>query len=294
MTTRNEKDPVSGTETTGHEWDGVKELNTPLPKWWLYTFIVTVVWGLGYTVLYPAWPGLSGHTRGILGFEQRSELAGALAIEQARLDPVMQRIAAAPIADVLRDPELMGYVMAGGRQLFADNCAGCHGAGGAGAVGYPNLADDDWIWGGTAEQILQTVAYGVRNAHPDTRQSEMPRFGTDRLLTPAQIADVADYVLSLSGTSLSGSGGDPAVLTRGTAVYAENCASCHGDGGQGNIELGAPRLSDAIWLYGGDRASVIQTISLARRGNMPAWSERLDPATTRVLAAYVHAMGGGR
>ena len=290
MPTKIEKDSVTGTMTTGHEWDGIKELNTPLPKWWLYTFYATIVFGVVYTVLYPAWPTLSAHTRGALGWTQRQELADKLDQEQQRLAPVMAKIQETDIAAIRENPELMGYVMAAGRVAFADNCAGCHGAGGAGAAGgFPSLADDDWIWGGTPDQILQTVAYGVRNANENSRVNDMPRFGADQLLEKAQIDDVAEYVLSLSGTA-----GDAAAAERGASVYAENCASCHGEKGEGIVDLGGPRLNDGIWLYGGDKASVVHSITYARRGNMPAWSERLDPATVKVLAAYVHALGGGQ
>lgn len=290
MPTKIEKDSVTGTMTTGHEWDGIKELNTPLPKWWLYTFYATIVFGVVYTVLYPAWPTLSAHTRGALGWTQRQELAEKLDQEQQRLAPVMAKIQETDIAAIRENPELMGYVMAAGRVAFADNCAGCHGAGGAGAAGgFPSLADDDWIWGGTPDQILQTVAYGVRNANENSRVNDMPRFGVDQLLEKAQIDDVAEYVLSLSGTAA-----DAAAAERGSSVYAENCASCHGEKGEGIVDLGGPRLNDGIWLYGGDKASVVHSITYARRGNMPAWSERLDPATVKVLAAYVHALGGGQ
>lgn len=289
MPTKIEKDAATGTMTTGHEWDGVKELNTPLPKWWLYTFYATIAWGVVYCALYPAWPTLSGHTEGTLGWTQRKELAEKMEVEKARLAPVLAKIEATDIAQIRNDPELMGYVMARGRVAFADNCAGCHGAGGAGAVGYPTLADDDWIWGGTPAQVLQTVTYGIRNTNADSRVSDMPRFGADQLLDKAQINDVAEHVLSLSGTAT-----DKAAAGRGSAVYAENCASCHGDKGEGNIELGAPRLNDGIWLYGGDKATVVHSITYARRGGMPAWSERLDPATVKILAAYVHALGGGQ
>lgn len=289
MPTKIEKDAPTGQNTTGHEWDGIKELNTPLPKWWLYTFYVTIAWALVYTLLYPAWPTNSGATEGTLGWTQRQELAGKIAAEQERLAPVMAKIEATDIGDIRNDPELMGFVYAKGRQAFADNCAGCHGAAGSGAPGFPVLADDDWIWGGTADAILHTVAFGVRMQNDQTRFSEMPRFGADGLLEKDQVNDVAEYVLSMTGTHT-----DAAAAERGAAVYADNCAACHGDTGDGMVEVGAPRLNDTIWLYGGDKASVVHTINFSRRGNMPAWSERLDPATVKVLAAYVHALGGGQ
>jgi cytochrome c oxidase cbb3-type subunit 3 len=294
MPTKIEKDALSGRETTGHEWDGIKELNTPLPKWWLYTFYATIVFGIAYSVLYPSWPSLHGHTEGLLGHSQRADVEAGLQAEQQRRAPVMQRIAELPIDRIRHDPELMAVVQAAGRVAFADNCAACHGAGGGGAPGgFPSLADDDWLWGGTPEQILATVSHGVRNDNPDSHQSDMPRFGADKLLTPAQIDDVADYVLSLSAAP--GTTPAPAAARqRGATVFADNCAACHGEKGDGNPEMGAPRLNDRIWLYGGDKKSVVETITYARRGSMPAWSERLDPATVKILATYVHSLGGGR
>jgi len=289
MATKIEKDAHTGTETTGHEWDGLKELNTPLPKWWLYTFYACIAFSVVYTIAYPAWPTGGDTTEGVLGWTQREELAEKLAAEKERLAPVMARIEATDIADIRNDPELMGYVQAAGRVAFADNCAGCHGAGGSGAPGFPTLADDDWLWGGSPDAILTSVTYGIRNANPETRISDMPRFGADELLDKASINDVAEYVLSLSGSAT-----DKAAAERGQQVFADNCASCHGESGEGMHELGAPRLNDTIWLYGGDKATVVESITYARFGNMPAWSERLDAATVKVLAAYVHALGGGQ
>lgn len=289
MSTKIENDAPTGQSTTGHEWDGIKELNTPLPKWWLYIFYASIVFALGYTVLYPAWPTGKEATEGTLGWTQRKELAASMAAEQERIAPVLAKIEAADIAEIRGNPELMGFVQAKGRQAFADNCAGCHGAGGSGAPGFPTLADDDWLWGGSPEAILHTVSYGVRNANAESRLSDMPRFGADQLLEKEQINDVAEHVLSLTGTQT-----DAAAAERGAQVYADNCAACHGEKGEGMAEMGAPRLNDTIWLYGGSKADLVHTVTYARRGNMPAWSERLDPATVKVLAAYVHALGGGQ
>jgi cytochrome c oxidase cbb3-type subunit 3 len=288
MATKIEKDALTGRETTGHEWDGIKELNTPLPKWWLYSFYASILFSLVYVVLYPAWPMIGGHTEGVLGWTQRDELRADLEAERARRAPVLARIEAMPVDEIRHDPELMAFVQAAGRTAFGDSCATCHGAGGAGAKGYPTLADDDWLWGGTPEQVLQTVSYGIRNANENAHVSEMPRFGADGVLTRAQIEDVVQHVLSLSG------GASGASAERGAAVFAENCAACHGERGEGNAEMGAPRLDDAIWLYGGDRASLVETVTNGRKGSMPAWSERLDPATVKILSLYVHALGGGR
>jgi cytochrome c oxidase cbb3-type subunit 3 len=283
-----EKDVVTGRDTTGHEWDGIKELNTPLPRWWVYVFIATVVWSFGYWVVYPAWPGIAGYTRGLIGYSSRAELSGTMTAAADARRVWTDRIAAASVQEIAADPELLAYSVAGGRTLFAENCAPCHGAGGQGAPGYPNLADDSWMWGGDLAAIEQTVRYGVRSGHEQARISEMPRFGTDGLLDRGQISDVADYVLSLSGTAA-----DAAAVQRGATIYAENCAACHGETAGGNRELGAPALNDAIWLYGGDRASVLQQVTAPRHGVMPTWSGRLDDVSLKLLSVYVHSLGGG-
>ncbi|MGE0716784.1 MAG: cytochrome-c oxidase, cbb3-type subunit III [Alphaproteobacteria bacterium] len=286
MPTKIEKDAVTGTMTTGHEWDGIRELNTPLPRWWLYVLYATIAWSLVYYVLYPVLPGVGG----ILGWSQRGELAEKIAAERARIQPMLERIRTTPVEDLRRTPGLGEFAYAGGRAAFADNCAPCHGAGGAGAKGgFPSLVDDEWIWGGDLAAIQRTITFGVRSGHPDTRQSQMPRFGADGILTAPQIADTAEYVLSLSGRST-----DEKAAGRARQIFADNCAACHGPAGQGNRELGAPSLADQIWLHGGDKASIERSIHLGRGGVMPAWTDRLDEATIRMLTFYVHSLGGGR
>ena len=242
-----ERDEISGTETTGHEWDGIKELNTPLPRWWLWTFYACIIWAIGYTIAYPAWPLINGATPGVLGYTSRGELVETVSAAKAAQKENLDKIAAANVDDILKDENLRSFAIAGGAAAFKVNCVQCHGAGAAGSPGYPNLNDDDWIWGGTAEQIHVTLQHGIRYAQDgETRDSQMPAFGTDGLLEPAQIGDVANYVVSLSGGSA-----DAAKAEAGKQLYADNCASCHGDDGKGNKELGAPNLTDGIWLYGG-------------------------------------------
>lgn len=289
MPTKIEKDVITGKATTGHEWDGVKELDTPLPKWWLYVFYATIIWSIGYYVLYPAWPSLSSHTTGMLNYSARTDIARDLREQAEQRAPYVNRIRAASLEQIRNDTQLLGFSIAGGRSAFADNCAACHGSGGAGTKGFPSLADDDWLWGGDLEAIGTTIRAGIRSAHPDSRLSQMPRFGLDGMLNATQISDVAEYVLSLSATET-----DKPAAQRGAAVYAENCAACHGNKGEGNAELGAPSLSDRIWLYGGDKASVVQSIAASRNGVMPAWIDRLDEATIKMLTVYVHSLGGGR
>ncbi len=289
MVTKIEKDEISGTPTTGHEWDGIRELNTPLPRWWLYTFYGTVIWGLAYTIAYPAWPLLNSATPGILGWSSRGALeeqvTAARAAQQANLD----KIAAMSVDDILKDPQLLAFAQAGGAAAFKVNCVQCHGSGAAGGVGYPNLNDDDWLWGGTPDALYTTLRNGIRyTANADTRDSQMPSFGADAILTPEQIDDVANYAFSLSGGKA-----DAAKVEAGKSVFAENCASCHGEDGKGGRDFGAPNLTDGIWLYGGSLDQVKAQIVKPRMGVMPAWSHRLDDATIKELAVYVHSLGGG-
>jgi cytochrome c oxidase cbb3-type subunit 3 len=284
-----EKDSVTGTETTGHEWDGIKELNTPLPKWWLYVFYACIVWSIGYWVIYPAWPSLSGYTRGFLGYNTRAEFADTMAAVQESHRQFTDRIASMSVEEVTADPELLNYSMAGGRAVFGENCAPCHGAGGQGAKGFPVLADDDWIWGGDLAAIQQTVLYGVRSTSDDTRVSDMPKFGVDAILEPAQIGDVAQYVLSLSGRAE-----DAAAAERGSAVFVEQCALCHGEQGQGMAELGAPNLTDDIWLYGGSAEAITAQVTNPKQGVMPTWDGRLSETAIKMATVYVHSLGGGQ
>lgn len=283
---KQEIDRLSGVSTTGHEWDGLKELNHPLPKWWLYVWYATILWALVYFVLYPSWPLVSSYTTGLLGYSQRQAALDSVAAGQAARAEFGKGLADAPLAEIKSNPKLLEFAMANGKAAFGDNCAPCHGSGATGGPGFPSLQDDDWIWGGKLEDIHQTLLVGVRSTHPDTRVSDMPAFGKDGILKKDEIADVADFVLSLSGKAPAN--------PKGKQLYADNCAACHGDGGEGNVEVGAPRLNDAIWLYGGTKEKVVETITNARRGVMPAWAQRLDPVTIKSLAVYVHSLGGGK
>jgi len=287
MANKIEHDAVTGKQTTGHEWDGIKELNTPLPKWWLWTFYATIAFAVVWCILYPALP-ITGAT-GLLGYTGRGEGEKVLAAHRAATEPMLERLRRTEVEEILADPELRAYAVAGGRAAFANTCAGCHGAGGQGARGgFPSLADDDWLWGGKLADIKQTIRHGIRFAEDaETRTSQMPRFLADGMLTAAQVNDVAEHVLSLTGRAT-----DAAAAERGAAIFAENCAACHGDQGQGNHEVGAPRLNDQVWLYGGDKESIVRSISYARGGVMPAWGQRLDPAVIRMLTVYIHSLGG--
>ena len=288
MSTR-ETDDVTGTETTGHEWDGIKELNTPLPRWWLWTFYGTIVFAAGYMVAYPAWPLITEATRGVLGYSSRAELDKSLAEAKSAQGETLQRLAETPVGEVLADDDLARFARAGGRSLFKVYCSQCHGTGAAGAAGYPNLNDDEWIWGGTVDDIYLTIAHGSRfEADADTRFNLMPSFGSDDFLTNEQIGTVASHVAATSGIE----GGS--FTDEGALLYAENCASCHGETGEGITELGGPSLNDQVWLYEGSLEAIKAQIDSPRHGVMPAWGERLGDIAVKQLAIYVHGLGGGQ
>lgn len=295
MTTRNDKQADPGVETTGHEWDGIREWNNPLPRWWLWTFYATIAWGVWYTVAYPAWPLISQATSGYLGFSTRADVAAEIAAVEAGRAGIMERLAAADLTQLPNDPELAAFAVDAGESVFAANCSQCHGAGAAGvqASGFPSLLDDDWLWGGTITDIAQTVAHGIRNEDSmDARWSQMPAFG--EVLAPEEIDAITNHVLALSGQEY-----DAALAAAGSQLFLDNCASCHGDGGTGMREVGAPNLTDAVWLYGGSAERIRETIEVARFGVMPAWSEEFRPGTglsqaeINAVAAYVHQLGGG-
>jgi cytochrome c oxidase cbb3-type subunit III len=282
-------DQATGTETVGHEWDGIEELDTPMPRWWLWTFYATIIWAAVYVVLYPAWPLVTRATDGVLGWSSRGELEQEIAARNAELAPVHAAIARTPAERLADNPMLFQTAVEGGRAAFRMHCVQCHGSGAAGSPGYPNLNDDDWLWGGELDAIEFTITHGIRNPdHESTRLSQMPAFGRDGMLQPNEIDDLVAHVRTISGQQRA----DPAAR-RGAALFANNCAACHGPDGRGNRSVGAPNLADAIWLYGGDADAIRTTIADSRQGVMPRWGHRLDPAQIRMLAAYVHSLGGG-
>ena len=276
--------------TTGHEWDGIKEFDNPLPRWWLWTFYVTIIWGIGYTVVYPAWPYLGGDgkaTPGTSGYSSRADVAADIQRFVDANAAVDGKLAAAELSDIAGDAELSNYAINGGAAVFRTWCAQCHGSGAAGAVGYPNLLDNDWLWGGSIEDIHATISQGIRTeTDDDTRYSEMPKFG--EILEAAEIGQLTQYVLALSGQEH-----DKAAAAEGATLYVDNCAACHGEDGKGDRDQGAPNLSDAIWLYGGDAATITASITNARFGVMPAWAGRLSESQIRQVATWVHQQGGG-
>jgi cytochrome c oxidase cbb3-type subunit 3 len=289
MPTKVEKDSVTGTLTTGHEWDGIKELNSPLPLWWLWVLYITIGVSAVMWILNPSWPWLTGYFGGLSGYSQRAAVDEAMAEAAAEQDNYLQRIAVADLGEIAQDGELLPFALSGGAAAFATNCAPCHGQGGAGRTGgFPSLADDAWIWGGTLGDIHQTLLYGIRfAAYDETRQSMMPPWRD--VLSREQIDDVAEYVLAMSDREH-----DAEASARGQTVFLENCASCHGEDGGGVQELGGPALNDAIWLYGDSKAAIVAQITAPKHGVMPGWVDRLSPETIKMLSVYVHTLGGGQ
>ncbi len=281
-------DPVTGQYTTGHEWDGIEELYTPLPRWWVITLVITFVIAIIYALLYPGWPTTKFAFQGLLGWTSAGELAEEQASARAAQAQWREQIAAKPVGEIEHSEELRTFAITGGRSLFNQNCAACHGLGAGGQQGqFPSLIDDDWLWGGKIEDVYQTIAHGIRNEDAESRQSEMPAFG--EMLSADEIASVAEYVLTLPNTGAE----ESRKAMPGAAIYEANCAGCHGEKGEGMREMGAPRLSDQIWLYGDTKEAVMQQINKPRMGSMPAWHARLGDDAVKMLAVYVHTLGGG-
>lgn len=291
-------DAHTGVETTGHEWDGIKELNNPLPRWWVWVFYATVVWSVVYMIFMPAIPGLPGiggeYTPGLRDHSERANVREALADLQDSRGPMFERLEQAAaeggITAIEADPDLLGFAMAAGESAFGDNCATCHGAGGQGAIGYPNLNDDIWLWGGTFDEIRHTLQVGIRTDHPETRYSQMPAYGRENLLTDEEIEAVTDHVMAVGGLIEPTEAG----RTTGAEVFELQCSACHGVDGRGDQSIGAPNLTDRYWLYGSTREQVRNSVWRGPFGVMPNWGERLDDATITALAAYVYLLGGGQ
>lgn len=289
MPTKIEKEQFQGKPTTGHAWDDIREFDLPLPKWWVYVFYACIAWAAVYFILYPSVPWFSGYFKGVLNWDSRSEVAMKIDEAKRAQSRYLDRVRALAAGDIRKEPDLLSFALAGGKAAFADNCVPCHGAGGAGRVGFPSLADDVWIWGGKVADIEQTIRFGIRSGHEKARAGIMPNFGSDGVLKAAQIDDAAEHVLSFTGRSQ-----DKTAAERGAKVFAENCIACHGEKGAGNLELGAPPLNTRIFLYGADKAAIVKQVTKPQHGVMPAWTGRLDDETIKMLALYVHSLGGGK
>ena len=280
-------DELSGVETTGHEWDGIQELNNPMPRWWLWTFYATIVWALAYTIAYPAWPMISSATSGMLGYSSRADVQTELAAAEQAKSAYVEAVKAKNVDEILADDNLRQFATAAGSAAFKVNCIQCHGSGAQGSPGFPNLNDDEWLWGGKIDQIYYTIAHGVRFAgDEETHSSEMPAFA--EILEPQQVNEVAAYVASLAGTADT-----PELVPAGAKVFADNCAACHGENAKGNKEMGAPDLTDAIALYASGQTAIAQQVRHPKHGVMPAWGARLGDVKVKELAIFVHSLGGG-
>jgi cytochrome c oxidase cbb3-type subunit 3 len=282
-----ERDPATGRETTGHEWNGIKELDTPVPRGVLMFLIVTHLWAIAWWFFVPAWPLGTTYTRGFLGVDQQTTVEARVVEGQRERSAWMARLESDPYGSIMADEALMQTVRHTGRQLFGDNCAACHGRDGKGGSNYPDLTDDDWLWGGGPELIEQTMRVGINTAHPDSRIGQMPAFGRDEMLDRDQVRNVAAYVYSLTNPDYS----TPQNIDRinaGREVFVTTCVACHGENGEGNREVGAPNLTDAYWVYGGNLDTIIASVHAGRQGHMPTWDERLTTAEIRTLAVYVH------
>lgn len=288
-----DRDPVTGRETTGHEWNGIKELDTPVPRGVLIFLIVTHVWAIAVWFLLPTWPLGTTYTKGLLGIRQHTAVEREIVEGQRERSDWKARLESVPYETILADGSLMATVRRTGRQLFGDNCAACHGRDGRGGANYPDLTDDDWLWGGGPDLIEKTLRVGINSAHPDSRVGQMPAFGRDAMLSSAEVRDVAAYVHSLSNPA-SSTAQNVERIGAGAMVFASTCAACHGENGQGNREMGAPNLTDAYWVYGGSLNEIIVSVHGGRKGHMPTWDERLSNAEIRTLSLYVHDLGTKR
>lgn len=282
-------DEFSGVNTTGHEWDGIKELNNPLPRWWLIIFYFSIFTAFVYWIFMPSWPGISGYLHGTRHHSERKNVAEQMVhLEQMRAENAQKLLSAVSLSEIENDPELLQFAMAAGKSAFGDNCAMCHGMGGRGFKGYPNLNDDVWLWGGTLDDIKQTITYGIRANSDETRISAMPAFGTQNILSADQINDLVEYVKHLSGEEA-----DRDSVERAASIFKTQCSACHGEDGKGDRNVGAPNLTDTEWLYGNSTEDIRETIYYARNSVMPNWNERLNEETITALAVYVHTLGGG-
>jgi cytochrome c oxidase cbb3-type subunit 3 len=285
-----ERDPYSGYTTTGHDWNGIKELNAPIPRIVLWFLAVTHIYAVIIWVLYPAWPLVWTYTKGLLGGDQQTAVETSIAIADAARSDWVNAIATEDFDTIRANPDLMARAVATAEPIFGQNCQVCHGAGGMGGPGFPRLSDDIWLWGGMAEDIETTLHYGINSPHPDTRYAQMPAFGRDGLLSIAEITTLTGYVQTL------GAGVTPDDPSDGAVLFQENCAACHGEDAKGLEGIGAPNLTDDDWIYGGDAASIRLGLLNGRQGVMPAWETRLSDAEIRMLSLYVeglHTKGAG-
>lgn len=276
-----ERDPYTGHMMTGHEWNGIKELNAPVPRIVNISYVLAIACAVLLWILLPSFPIGSTFTPGILDIKQHTDVDEALLDAQKERAAWEKRIKQESFQEIAADPKLMLIIRQAGKALFGTNCAACHGLDGTGGPGYPNLTDKAWLWGGEPDQVMETLSVGINSANPDTRSSQMPAFGRDEMLPEDNIKELAGYVHDLS-TSNAASAPESV-----KALFSDNCSACHGEDAKGSIEMGAPDLTDAEWIYGGDVAAVHTTIWSGRQGVMPSWVERLSEVDRKILTLYV-------
>ncbi|MDP1730920.1 MAG: cytochrome-c oxidase, cbb3-type subunit III [Devosia sp.] len=281
-----ERDPHTGHMTTGHEWNGIKELNTPVPKPVWFFLVATFTFAVIYWVLMPAWPYGVNYTRGLLGLDQRTIVAENVRSAAIERSVWTDRIAAANLREIQADPRLMQVVREAGHALFGDNCSVCHGTDAGGGPGFPNLAQAPFLWGGDEETVQETIRVGINSEHPETRVSQMLAFGRDQMLARDDVKRVATYVRSLSQPEIA-SMADKDELAAGAQLFLDNCAACHGENAKGSTDAGAPDLTDRFWVYGGDETTVTASIHGGRMGQMPSWEGRLSDVQRKLLTLYV-------
>ena len=284
------RDTVTGRITTGHEWNGIEELETPIPRVVFFFLGAAFLFSLICWFLYPTWPLVWSYTKGLLGTDQRQVVTRQVEDAAAMRAVWTGEIEKKSYAEIEADPALLRAARETGRTLFVDNCAACHGVNATGGVGFPDLAAKAWLWGdGSPEALEETIRVGINSTNDDTRTSQMMAFGHDGMLQIDQINAVVAYVRSLSG--LTPAEGDAARIEPGKEVFAANCVACHGENAKGNKDLGAPDLTDANWLYGSDPQSVFTSVYSGRQGHMPNWGARLTPLDIKILTVYVHTLG---
>lgn len=278
-------------KTTGHSFDGIEEYDNQIPTWWKIAFIICIIVAIAYALIFPSFPYHKGNFAGLLNWTSKQKLEKDLNETSISRKQQYEKLKTLSFDEIRKDANLKEFAIKGASYFFQDNCVPCHGKGGAGQKGgFPVLVDDDWIWGGKIEQIYQTINYGIRNSNPNSRQNAMTKFGVDGILNKDQIDDVADYVFSLSNKNYQAAA---LKIQSGKEIFAKNCISCHGVNAKGNKELGAPNLTDKIWIYGGEKKDIVAQVYSPKMGAMPAWGERLDPEIIKMLTIYVYELGGG-
>ncbi|WP_173934925.1 cytochrome-c oxidase, cbb3-type subunit III [Chelativorans sp. Marseille-P2723] len=289
-----ERDPVTGQYTTGHDWNGIKELDNRVPRVVKFFLYATILWSIVYWILMPAWPLGVSYTKGLLGIDQRQTVGKAVARGAAQRSVWVDQIAQLDFEAIRQDPALMAIVRETGSTLFGDNCAVCHGTDARGNPGYPSLASNAWLWGGDAETIAETLRVGINSSHPESRYGQMPAFGRDGILDQAAISSIVSFIRN-NAEGIDDLGPlDTKGVEEGRELFVENCAACHGESGRGDPSMGVPDLMDDVWITGSNRQTLFRTIWRGRQGHMPHWEGRLSEIDRKILTLYVTNIASGQ